>query len=126
MLTRLLAAVAIVCALGACAMAPTADQLASADYGAQPQHPETAIHLYFETTLKDPSSAQYREITKPVHGWIRDPIVAGGKTNYGWQVDVAVNAKNSYGAYVGFKTYSFLFRGEEIVDLITPDTIMVP
>ena len=49
--------------------------------------------------------------------------VAGGtKIFYGWLVKATINAKNSYGGYIGFKTYTFLFRGEAITDTIDPDS----
>jgi hypothetical protein len=33
---------------------------------------------------------------------------------------VTINAKNSHDSYTGFKTYTFLFRGEKIVDARLP------
>lgn len=93
------------------------------DFGAEPADYASAVHTYFQQALKDPESAQFRQIGEPHQGdlehWMG--LVNGGmKTNYGWIVDVTVNAKNSYGAYVGYRTYSFLFRGESIVDVIEP------
>ena len=40
--------------------------------------------------------------------------------NYGWTVKATVNAKNSGGNYVGFKTYTFLFRGEKMAHVLAP------
>ena len=39
---------------------------------------------------------------------------------YGWTVKATINAKDSHDSYVGFKTYTFLFRGEKIVDARLP------
>lgn len=65
-------------------------------------------------------------MTLPAKGFFqnRAPLIEGGKvaTVYGWIVNVSINAKNSYGGYVGFKPYSFLFRAEEIVHTDIPGT----
>jgi len=42
------------------------------------------------------------------------------KRDYGWTVKATINAKDSHDRYVGFKTYTFLFRGEKIVDARLP------
>jgi hypothetical protein len=117
----LYSALATLVLISSCATAPTVQEQGAADYGEQPTHYEEAIHAYFDSTLKDPSSVQYRNITAPSKGYIRGPLIAGGHVTYGWTVSAAVNAKNSYGGYVGFRTYTFLFRGDKIVDMITPE-----
>ena len=109
---------------GGCASAPSEQQLATADYGAPPRDYERVIHEYFDATLKDPASIQYKEVTEPRKDWVRDAPIAGYQMHYGWIVKATINAKNSYGGYVGFKTYSFLFRGEQIIETITPDTLI--
>jgi hypothetical protein len=71
-----------------CGTAPT---MAQAEWG---------VNYYVQNVgLKDPSSAQVRniQIVRPygqanIHGNI-----------YGWLVTFELNAKNSYGAYVGFR-----------------------
>lgn len=110
-------------ALAGCVTAPplpTAAQNDVADHGEMPQHYKEAISAYFDGTLKDPASVQYRNMTVPKKEFIRDSMLQGYKLNWGWLVSVDVNAKNSYGGYVGFQTYHFLFRGEIIVDMIAP------
>jgi hypothetical protein len=103
-------------------IAPTAAQYQTADFGACPVAYQDAIHRYFDDTLKDPNSVQYREVTAPETGSMQSrSLAAGNKITYGWLVKATINAKNTYGGYVGFRTYSFLFRGEQIVDTITPD-----
>lgn len=117
--------VLVVAALGGCATAvhPTMEQLSSADYGECPAHYMDAIHAYFDSTLKDPASVQYRDITVPEKGYIqsRTALESTGQVTYGWLVNATINAKNSYGGYVGFRTYEFLFRGEQIVDTLPPE-----
>jgi hypothetical protein len=108
--------------LAGCASAPTVEEQQHADYGARPTTYVDAVHSYFESTLKDPDSLQIREIAPPVKAWERDAPIKGGKLTYGWFVTATINAKNSYGGYVGFQTYTFVFRGEQMVDVITPET----
>lgn len=104
---------------------PTAAEQGDADYGTAPTGYRDAIGQYFLATLKDPSSIQYGDMTSPTKGFFqnRAPLITGGKvsTVYGWIVNTSINAKNSYGGYVGFKPYSFLFRGEQIVHIDIPD-----
>ncbi len=92
------------------------------EYGAMPIQYEVAIRQYFQEYLKDPDSAQYREITKPEKGSViavKGAIFAHETRLLGWTVKATVNAKNAHGTYVGFKTYTFLFRGEDIVHVHT-------
>lgn len=110
--------------LSGCATAPTTQELASADYGEPPRNYEVVIHQYFDSTLKDPASVQYKEITVPQRDWIRDAPVEGFKMHFGWMVRATINAKNSYGGYTGFQTYIFLFRGEQLIETVTPQTIV--
>jgi len=111
--------------LTACASrTPTPEQLASANYGPTPRLHKEAIREYFNRTLKDPYSVVYQKISEPVKGWTRDPLISGGAHHFGWLVDATINAKNAYGGYVGYKTYSFLLRDDTIIDVITPETPM--
>lgn len=108
--------------LSGCAAAPSSQELVNADYGERPQNYVQTIHEYFDASLKDPSSVVYHDITAPEHDWIRDAPIAGYQMHYGWKVFATINAKNSYGGYTGFQTYRFLFRGEQLDKIITPDT----
>jgi ketosteroid isomerase-like protein len=95
----------------------------SATYGAMPTDYETAIRDYFLLHLKHAESVQYRDIGKPVQGYtteITSGFLMREKREYGWTVKATINAKDSHDTYVGFKTYTFLFRGEEIVDARLP------
>lgn len=66
---------------------------------------ETAAEAYVLSSLKDPESARIRLLRGARKG--RLPITelletaAGSKPAYGWMACYAVNAKNSYGGYVG-------------------------
>ena len=95
----------------------------SAKYGDAPAHYKEAIQQFFKEHLKDPGSVQYQEITEPQQGYTT--AVTGGllmreRRDYGWTVKAVLNAKNSHDRYVGFKSYTFLFRGEKIMHTLSP------
>lgn len=76
---------------------------------------QETIKDFMELRLKDPSSAQYKFGT-PEKGWITKPPISGGGLDLtGWMVAVAINAKNSYGGYTGYKDYRFLWRDGRII-----------
>lgn len=82
----------------------------SSDFGTPPVTTEAAVRAHFEAVLKDPESARYR------FGAIRKAyannglIHGGGIAWHGYMQEVEVNAKNSYGGYVGFKPYMVFFQ----------------
>jgi Lipocalin-like domain len=92
-------------------------------YGEMPTDYKEAIRKYFLEHLKYPDTVQYRDITKPEQGYttrVTGGLLMSEMRNYGWTVKVTINAKNSNNSYGGFKTYTFLFRGEKIVDARLP------
>lgn len=55
-------------------------------------------------------SAQYRFGT-PLKGYSNNsPLFGGSIDEYGWMVDVGINAKNSYGGYGGETQFRFLIK----------------
>ncbi len=102
---------------------PAPARAAASKYGEMPVEYEQAIRQYFQEHLKYPESVQYGEITTPREGYTTK--VTGGflmseQREYGWTVKATVNAKESEDGYVGPRTYTFLFRGEEIIDVRLP------
>lgn len=96
---------------------------AATKYGEIPTTYKDAIREYFLKHLKYPDSIQYREITSPMQGYttgVTGTLLMRETHTYGWTVKATINAKNSRDSYVGFKTYTFLFRGEKIVDVRLP------
>jgi len=92
-------------------------------YGEMPSNYQDAIRKYFPKHLKYPDSIQYREITSPEMGFttaVTGTFLMRETRTYGWTVKATINAKNFRDKYVGFKTYTFLFRGEKIVDVRLP------
>lgn len=110
---HLLAAAAMVLTAGtmtACARMPTQDELSHLNYG-QPVSQESAesqAKEYLSRRLKDPYSAVY-EWQRVDTGWVKAPPILGGGIDAGWVLKGTVNAKNSFGGYVGAKPYQFMF-----------------
>ncbi len=92
-------------------------------YGDMPTLYKEAIRKYFLEHLRYPDTIQYRDITEPEQGYttaITGTILMRETREYGWTVKATINAKNSNDIYVGFKTYTFLFRSEKIIDIRLP------
>ena len=81
------------------------------DFGTPPKHYKVEIKKQWDLILKDPYTAKYI-YKKPIKGYAN--IYLNGPVYWeGWAVPVAVNAKNSYGGYIGMKNYIFLLNGEK-------------
>ena len=115
MKTIVIAAILIV--LSGCVSLPSPQEAAAADYGPIPTNYEEIVKTFYGNMLKDPGSAQYRNISSPRQYWLGDRFT-GAK--YGYLVCVTLNGKNSYGAYVGFKTDGLLINNDSVV-LYVPD-----
>lgn len=93
------------------------------EYGAVPLNYEATVRRYFQDNLSDPDSVRYQEITAPEKSAIKaltSGVFIHQSPLKGWRVTAIINTKNSRGVYVGFKTYTFLFRGEKIVHTVSP------
>lgn len=114
--TRILGIGAMLVLLSSCAVQfqkPSPDM----SFDTAPDNYESRIVAYFHTILKDPESAKY-EFDTPRRAYSNEGLAYGGKVRWtGYAVRVQVNAKNSYGGYAGFKTYTFLFNGNLINEL---------
>jgi hypothetical protein len=64
-----------------------------------------AVSIYTSNFLKDPFSAQVRNISilEPAGWQVRGALYSGEHNAYGWKIYFEVNAKNSYGGYVGWE-----------------------
>ena len=80
------------------------------------------IRKWFSTRLKDPYSAVYT-FSQPQKGYQAKAPVPFGPGGYwlGYRVDVMVNAKNSFGGYVGAKKYTFWFRDNQLLTISVPN-----
>ena len=107
--------IGLICAsLTGCVAKLTEEQIKNADYGVEPVNYEAVIKGYYENVAKDPDSLKYKEITKPRKGWVND----FGTYKFGYAVCATINGKNSYGAYVGYKTDYVLIRNDVVIHTI--------
>lgn len=86
-----------------------------ADYGAYPADYKSIISSNLRSILKDPDSAKISRISKPrkEHKIVNQFTK---KVNYGYSSCVFLNAKNSYGGYVGEKPYWFFIRNGRVLE----------
>ncbi|ALX95248.1 hypothetical protein [Serratia fonticola] len=101
--------------LTGCMATPSPTQLSSANYGELPASYKEDIQNNISAELKDPFSASYK-FGAPKKAYLQGGLVENFKMYYGWVVPVSVNAKNSYGAYTGFKTRQYMFIDGVMVD----------
>lgn len=121
----LAAAVALLAVLSGCASKqyvwrPSAADIETADYGAYPHDYESIIEGWYLRNLKDPGSARFGGITRPLK---EHKIVNQFKKQavYGYSVCAQVNARNSFGGYTGFTTRWFLIRNGQIARSKKPE-----
>lgn len=69
---------------------------------------QAIVQDYFASTLKDPSSAQYRNIS--VYKIYSDGV-------FGYLICASVNAKNVYGGYVGYQKYGLVTRNGKVIEV---------
>jgi hypothetical protein len=63
---------------------------------------------FLKRVLNDPDSASI-DWSSVSPGWIREASFHGGGLKFGYVLNANINAKNSYGAYIGYKPYKFMF-----------------
>ena len=93
-----------------CAIRPTEKEIEIADYGSYPNEYEQIIRNHMETFLKDPESARYKFLNSPKPGWNG---IGGNK--FGYVVCANINAKNSFGGYVGNRMSYFMIRNDRMI-----------
>ena len=119
----LVLAVLLAACLGGCAMPPSQEEIAKADYGPFPPAYQEMVKSAFSQMLKDPYSAVYEFHGDPVKGYYVNPPIKGGGVTYGWCGNVSVNAKNSYGGYTGSEEWFYVIRNFS-VRVLTPRSEM--
>ena len=113
---NLLISVLIFPIITGCVSQPSPTEIAGADYGLYPSNYEIIVKSYMEASLKDPFSTQYKLISFPEKYWIGGGLERPGV--YGYRACVTYNAKNSFGAYVGYKTVLMLIKNNSVVKTI--------
>lgn len=107
-------------ALSACATTSSSISPTSLEYGAKPSVDEQSIESYMAGLLKDAESARY-SFDEPVKAYCQGGALSGGKVLWsGWVIPFKVNAKNSYGGYVGFKPYVARYNDDGLMDVSEP------
>lgn len=104
--------------LSACATTsggPAGEPLTLADAGPAPRDALAAAKTALRDVLKDPESARV-ELIRPARPIVlaRSMFSEGGA---GWEICVSVNAKNSFGAYVGYKPYFILWHATGVKEI---------
>ena len=99
-----------------CVPPPTLEEMKNADYGTKikQQDAEDWAKRWMDSRLKDPYSAKYR-FDLLHQGFIQFSQISGGKVEFGYGLNLQVNAKNSFGAYTGYKRYYLLFKNKKAV-----------
>lgn len=114
------------CASMNAATAPTEEQIKQADFAAAPNPAgfEKAIRAWALDALKDPDAVQVRDLERESSkGWLTQCVEPGippytdcnkRMFYFGHLVTAKLNTKNAMGGYIGFREYTFLFRGDVI------------
>lgn len=121
MMRSCLVAAAGLIVLNGCQTAPGLQLPAEGvDYGIPPQIDPTKLKEFIGSGLKDAESARYK-FGEPLMTYCNHGLLGGGKLVWtGWSLPLQVNAKNSYGAYTGYKSYIVRYDGDSILDVSTP------
>jgi len=99
--------------LTSCASAPTQEDIDNADYGNSVATSECIMlaKSFISNRLKDPSSAQFNNVRCYI-GWEGNAPIVGVKTTFGYRFVGNVNAKNSFGGYTGYSSFSGIVRDD--------------
>lgn len=114
---KLLCITAMLAVTGCAAPRMTQAQLANADYGRQPttQEATALVKGYLEQHLLDPTSY----ILQPPHNITRMSYNGHDGYEFGYMVYYGVNAKNSFGGYVGMRQHSALIHNDRVIRTFT-------
>ncbi|HBV5675379.1 TPA: hypothetical protein MD163_002445 [Klebsiella aerogenes] len=115
--------------LAGCASTPSQDKIDKCYYGVFPEGDYTqTVNEVMKQNLKDPYSAVIVSKSTPVKFWIDEPGMSHMWNNdiaCGYVVTGTINAKNSYGAYIGEKPFTVFFNSDGNVRNIT-DYLFLP
>jgi len=112
---KFILSLAILCMFGGCATV-SKDEAATANFGPFPDRYQDGVKAMMSPRLKDPYSAVYN-FGIPRKGVARDGLIFGCKKHYGWIIPVGINAKNSFGGYVGEQQYYFMVSEGRAMDI---------
>lgn len=89
-------------------------------FGPYPENYQEIVKAYVSQQLKDPESARFTDF-KPLAKDLKLVDIKNRVAILGYSTCVNVNAKNSYGGYVGEKRYWLLIRDGKIIDSLSPE-----
>jgi hypothetical protein len=99
--------------VSACSTLPTPSQEETADYGSYPDNYQNVAKAYLMKELRDPSTIEIGEITRPKKQWIGDKFTG---VKYGYLVCAKVNSKNLLGKMTGYRSDAVLIRDGVVID----------
>lgn len=120
------ALIMLVLGISGCASTPTESEIAGFDYGSPPDEATLEIQMMerLKRGLRDAETARFDRVGKPEKYWCKETGMATQKRLLvGWRVVAYVNAKNAYGAYIGYKRYDFFFRDGQCVSYKSTETL---
>lgn len=96
---------------------PTDEEINSLSYGKAPKNHDSLFKKIAKDNLKDPGSAQFRNIQKPKKFWGKSLTL-----NPYWLICGEVNAKNSFGGYTGFDVMAVRQSPDGTIDILPLDS----
>jgi hypothetical protein len=106
-LVNMIALGLVLFSLSNCAVRPSPEQIASADYGTYPENYQEIIKNYYSKVLSDPHGVYTYE--NPTRAW--DSL---GGLIFGWAVCGKFNGKDRSGVHVGVRSFYVLIRDNKI------------
>jgi hypothetical protein len=113
--TVLLFVVMLLIASGCVRVSPQGRELVRADVGPYPSDYQAMVSMWLKTNLKDPYSVMDLQMTSPVEDRYWGGLLITGGYISAYRSCVRYNAKNSFGAYVGLRTYSFWMKDNRVI-----------
>lgn len=112
---------------------PTKLEVTNANCGTYPDDYEKLVKEYLYQTLKDPNSLMIEFLVKPYKGYCHW-LITDKSLRFGYGVSYKINAKNSFGGYVGWKVHTAYIKEGQVVyehedediGYGYPSTIVVP
>jgi hypothetical protein len=110
---KILLLLVLVCA--GCASIST-EEISHANFAPLPPDYQQQIQAFMSGRLKDPYSATYA-FAPAKKAFVQEGIAVGNRKLIGLVVPTNINAKNSFGGYVGAKLYYFMFADGQLYDV---------
>ena len=107
-------------------IAPTEQDLSSANYGTAPASSELPdlLRKYLKATgYFDPNGTEIENCSQPIKGWVRnDNYDVDADFLFGWKSNCDVNGKNRLGGHVGFETIEYFLKDGKVLSGRQPRT----